>query len=163
MVESATFNDIVDKAESLNGAGKPWHFHMLGKSCTFNDTKLKFIIVLEDEGSERSFFAVFDKKPASETKLLLDLMLGAAFLDKQPEESLNPKFEKLLARAEEMSSKKIEWHHHYLPPTCIFNSSPEKHCLVVEDPRTGEVLIATYPKKPIGDLFRIEKLFHGVK
>jgi hypothetical protein len=69
-------------------------------------------------------------------------------------------FDRILQRAEELTKKGIDWHHHYLHPDCAFNDHKGKHCIILEDPETQRTLIAIYDRKPMQDLVKIEKLFY---
>ncbi|MBU2476702.1 hypothetical protein KKG83_04485 [Candidatus Micrarchaeota archaeon] len=149
-------NEIISKAKELNSHGKNWHFHMLGKNCKFNESKEKFCLVLEE--GKKVFCAVFEEKPLKEAKILADLLYGKNFLEKKQEGKTNPEFQAIIKRAYELEKQKTEWHHHHLPPECVFNEQKGKHCIVLEDEK--ETLIAVYSKKPMNDLVKIEKLFY---
>ena len=62
----ANFDELLEKAKLLSKEKKPWHFHMLGKDCKFNDAKGKFAIVLEIEGAPPSI-CLFDEKPLEQS------------------------------------------------------------------------------------------------
>ena len=69
-----------------------------------------------------------------------------------------------MKKAEEMTSRKIEWHRHHLPPNCMFNERKGKHCIILEEPESQKILIALYDQKPMGDLTKIERLaYAGIK
>src|SRR3989344_6434414 len=157
-MKKVDFREIVDNAVSSSKHGKEWHFHMLGKDCKFNVRKGKFAIVFEDEESGESLYALCDSRPSGESKRLADLMYGKGFLEKLEKDGHNPDFDVILQNAEEMTSKRIEWHHHHLPPNCAFNGRKGKHCIVLENANPQEVLIAVYARKPMEDLVKIEKL-----
>ena len=159
-MKKADFQEISDTAAHLSKLNKKWHFHLLGKDCKFNGSKGKFAIVLENEETGESSCSVFDGKPLKESEKLAELMYGKGFLEKQEKDVHNPDFDLILKKAKEMTAKKAEWHHHHLHPNCMFNEHKGKHCIVLEDTKTGDVLIAEYAQKPMEDLVKIEKLLY---
>lgn len=159
-MKKVDFPEIIGKATDLSKHSKKWHFHTLWRDCKFNANKEKFSIVFENEGNGESFYSVFDHKPLKESKKIADLMYGTGFLGEQEGGWHNPNFDLILKKAEELTNQRIEWHHHHLHPNCIFNEHKGKHCIVLEDPRTQDVLIASYDQKPMKDLVKIEKLFY---
>ncbi|MDD5163127.1 MAG: hypothetical protein PHD95_02880 [Candidatus ainarchaeum sp.] len=159
-MKKVDFQEIVAKAKNLAKYNKTWHFHMLGRDCKFNNNRGKFRITFEDESSGKSFYSVFDNKPIKESKKLADLMYGQGFLRKKEKGEHNPEFDLILKKAKELTEQGIEWHHHHLHPNCIFNKLKGKHCIVLEDPKTPNSLIAVYNQKPMEDLVKIEKLFY---
>lgn len=159
-MKKAEIDYIIERSSYLQEHNRKWHFHMLGKDCNYNQHKGKFVIVLEDEETGKSYYAAFDEKPLLASKRLADLMYGAGFLDRQYKDEHNPAFDRMLHIAEKLSTQGVEWHHHHLHPTCVFNTQKGKHCIVLENPITGEVSYAVYIHKPMEDLTRIERLFY---
>lgn len=151
---------LIEKAIGLEHNQNNWHFHMLGKDCVFNTSKGKYLLVVEDEDSGETYYSEFDELPLKESKKIAGIMYGEGFLNDEERGNHSPQFDELMKRADEMTSKGIEWHHHHLHPNCIFNKKKGKHCIVLEDPRNGETLTAEYDEKPKEDLVRIEKAFY---
>lgn len=65
-------------------------------------------------------------------------------------------FKKLLTKAEEFSRENVDWHHHYLPPNCVLNSSGE-HLIILE--ADGQRWESKFDKKPMAYLEKLENLF----
>ncbi len=158
-MKKCEINQIIKTAKLLNKENKKWHYHMLGKDCIFNDEKGKFNIIFEIEKTNEVLFSIFNEKPLLDSKKLADMMYGQNFLD-IVEKDNNKNFDSILKKAESLTERKIEWHHHHLHPNCIFNKYKGKHCIVLEDPETNQVLTAVYDKKPMSDLVKLEKLFY---
>jgi len=155
-MKEISFEEILNKAKAL----KHWHFHMLGKDCKFNPSTKKFCIILEDEKLKEVLVSFFKRKPLIESKKLADLMYGKGFLKKEGSGKHNKDFEIILRKAKELTTKDVEWHHHHLHPSCIFNVHKGKHCIVLEDKENDKVFIAVYDRSPMKDLVKIEKLFY---
>ncbi|MFH1447511.1 MAG: hypothetical protein ABIG39_01495 [Candidatus Micrarchaeota archaeon] len=158
-MEQHTMEEIISEAKRLTGGKIQWHFHMLGTDCIFNQHKGKFTMILENEESGEIQFSLSEKKPLKEAKELADMLYGKGFLEEKGDDG-NQDFLLLFKRAQELTNKKISWHHHHLHPNCTFSKHKGKHCIVLEDPVTCETLTAIYERKPISDLAKIEKLFY---
>ncbi len=159
-MKTVPISEIIAKARHLTSEKKRWHFHVLGTDCVFNECKGRFRIVFEDERSKEALASVFEQKPLEQAKALADLLYGKGFLHKEgTEDKQNPDFNMILSRAKELTEKGLEWHHHHLPPNCIFSTDKGRHSLVLEDPVTKKTLKAVYDHDPIEDLAKIERLF----
>jgi hypothetical protein len=158
--KQAKIKEILTLAKNLNRENKRWHFHMLGKDCSFNKNKGKFVIFFENEENSEYLFSIFKEKPLRQAKELADLMYGQGFLEKQEKSQKNSDFDLILKRAKEFTAKGIDWHHHHFPPNCIFSTRKGKHCIIFEDKLNNQLLTAVYDKKPMADLVKIENLFY---
>ena len=68
--------------------------------------------------------------------------------------------EELVRKAEEMESKGIKWHHHYLPPECLLSEKRKnKHVIILENHKTGEMWYSEDDEKRMKELERLENLF----
>jgi len=159
-MKEVIFQEILDKARYFAKQDKKWHFHMLAKSCQFNEHRGKYSILLEEEETNEPMNSLFTDKPINESKKLADLLYGKGFLEEKRKDKQNRNFDLILKKAEELTAHGIEWHHHHLPPNCILNEHKGKHCIVLEDPKTQKLLTAVYDQKPMSDLAKIEKLFY---
>ncbi len=68
--------------------------------------------------------------------------------------------EELIEIAKEIDSKGIKWHHHYLPPECLLSEKrPNKHVIILENQKTGEIWYSENDKKMMEELEKLENLF----
>jgi hypothetical protein len=66
----------------------------------------------------------------------------------------------LIRKASEIDSKKIKWHHHYLPPECLLSEKRKnKHVIILESHETGEIWYSEDDKKMMKELEKLENLF----
>ena len=70
--------------------------------------------------------------------------------------------QKILALAASYNRNGISWHHHFLPPSCLFNKE-EKFVILLENDETSESYIMVSDKKPALVLKKLEALFFGRK
>ncbi|MBI5003312.1 hypothetical protein HZC31_08065 [Candidatus Woesearchaeota archaeon] len=70
--------------------------------------------------------------------------------------------QKLLALAGFYNKKGISWHHHFLPPSCLFNKE-KKFLIILENDETSDAYVMVSDKKPALILKRLEALFFGKK
>ncbi|MFH0927173.1 MAG: hypothetical protein V1822_01195 [Candidatus Micrarchaeota archaeon] len=158
-MEKISFENLLALAKDLNNQKKKWHFHLLPKGCIFNPEKEKFKIIFENEASKEVFCCLFVELPMGKSKELAFLLYGDDFLEQKGEPKPNKDFEALYKKAQEFSKEGAGWHHHHLPPNCIFSEHKKSHSLALEGPE-GQTMSAQYANKPAGDLARIEKLFY---
>ena len=162
------FDSLVDMAETLKAAGTPWHFHMVGPKCCLDKSSTKYVLILEDEASGEVFACRFCDKPVSQTHQMALLCYGPDFLKAEKKPALSPAsdgsltnadFQKIMEQAKRCHASGTEWHNHHLPPRCLFNPKPGRHCIVFENEATGKALYAFYDHDPTSDLAELEKLF----
>lgn len=64
---------ILDRAKQLNEAGKAWHHHMFFPSCTLNQHKPKYALVLEDPENGELLTSLSDDEPTNDLKQIESL------------------------------------------------------------------------------------------
>ncbi|MBU0707840.1 hypothetical protein KKG41_05720 [Patescibacteria group bacterium] len=164
-MEEIDLKEVLTKAKEWQTAEKRWHFHMLTPDCLFNDSNDKHSLVLENTSDDESFFVYTDKRQLAIGKKLVQLLHGEKIL-KQSDKAgppQHPNIKKMVARAEDMNSKKISWHHHVFFPECRYNDQVGRWNIVMEDKDKGELLEATYDTEPVEDLKEIERLYYEQK
>ena len=70
--------------------------------------------------------------------------------------------QKLLALAVSYTKKGVSWHHHFLPPSCLFNRK-KKFVILLENDETFDSYVMLSDKKPVLILKKLEALFFGRK
>ena len=66
--------------------------------------------------------------------------------------------QKLLALAVSYTKKGVSWHHHFLPPYCLFNKE-DKFIILLENDDTSDSYVLVSDKKPALILKKLEALF----
>lgn len=64
---------ILERARQLNEASQTWHHHMLFPSCTFNQYKPKYALVLEDPETSELLTSLSDTEPTNDLKQIESL------------------------------------------------------------------------------------------
>jgi hypothetical protein len=154
---------VVLRAEQAHASGKQWHFHILSPSCCFNQRIGLYALVVEIPLERESHIAYCADRPAEQGKRLVALLHGAKILQGAgaATQATNEITSSIIARARDLNSHGVAWHHHMLFPDCALNPSPGKWTLLFEDPETGEKLSATYDSEPLNDLREVEVLFYA--
>ncbi len=70
--------------------------------------------------------------------------------------------QKILELAQAYTKKGVSWHHHFLPPSCLFNKE-KKFVLLLENDDTSDTYIMVSDKKPALVLKKLEVLFFRKK
>ena len=162
--EMTTLNEAVKKAEEWQMNGKRWHFHILAIGCKFN-TNESHVLIIENTEDKEEVVVYTVERPLREGEMLVKLLHGKRITSKHPAKKIavNPVMQKIIERADELTTAKNAWHHHVLFPDCRLNKHPGKWCILLEDPSTGELLEALYAKNPTEDLQLLETAFYSQK
>ena len=162
------FDSLMDMAEALKAAGTKWHFHMISPTCCLDQSTAKYSLVFEDEARGEVFACHFPDRPVSKMHKMALLRYGPDFLktEKTPAPSpatdrspTNADFQKIMEQAKRCRADGTAWHNHHLPPRCMLNPKPGKHCIVFENEASGKALYAFYDHDPTNDLAALEGLF----
>ena len=154
---------VVRKAELANAASKKWHFHILSPTCCFNQQRSQYALLVEIPPEEEAFIAYCADRPTEQGKKLVALLHGAQVLQGtgSATQATHEITASIIARARDLNSRGIPWHHHMLFPDCALNPSPGMWTLLFEDPETCEKLSAIYNSEPLDDLQQVEALFYA--
>jgi len=154
---------VVRTAELASASSKKWHFHILSPTCCFNQQGKQYALLVEIPADQETFIAYCADRPAEQGKKLVALLHGAKVLQGTGSaiQATHEITASIIARARNLNSRGIQWHHHMLFPDCALNPSPGKWTLLFEDPETGEKLSAVYDSEPLNDLQQVEALFYA--
>lgn len=155
-----TLEEIRNNALRCNQAGLKWHFHILTPSCKYNP-KTSYAFALEIP--EGNYMCFTENAPNELGKELAPLAHKADVLNQNSVEAdYHPSGEmaRVIARAEELNKRGLEWHHHITFVGCQFHEGQSAFNFVFEDPERG-LRIVPHDKEPINDLRQIEPLFYS--
>jgi hypothetical protein len=160
-MEECSLETVVEKAKSWQAQGKSWHFHLLTPDCVFNTRRHGYALVLENETDGQTYVAYSDQSPMEVDHELVILLHGDEILaeEKITSAPTNEQMQFILKSARELNGREIPWHHHMLPPACIFNSHKGQWNIFFEDKKDDKVVEALYDGEPVDDIRQIEVLF----
>ena len=61
---------IIEKAKRLNEQHIRWHHHVLFPDCYFNSQRSKYVLMLEDPQTQKSYESLSNHEPKDELKLI---------------------------------------------------------------------------------------------
>lgn len=160
-----TVDEIKSLAKQFSAGKKKWHFHILTPNCQLNDFH-KYALVLENVTDNQSYVVYSNEPYMGIGKELVTLLHGTDVVKDETEKKASPpsiQVSNLLARAKELSSKGIFWHHHMLFPGCKYNKHGIKWVIVFEDQEKRETIEIVSDTEPKSDLQYIEGLFYSQK
>lgn len=154
---------VVSTAVQANAAGKRWHFHILSPTCCFNHHKDLYALLVEIPSDQKTLIAYSPNRPAEEGKQLVALLHGKKVLEGtgSANQITHETTALIIARARDLNSRGVAWHHHMLFPDCALNPSPGKWTLLFEDPERNGKITTTYDVEPLNDLKEVEALFYA--
>lgn len=159
-MKECSLETVIEKAKSWHAQGKAWHFHLLTPDCVFN-SRHGYALVLENETDDQVYVAYSDQSPMEVDHELVILLYGDEILaeEKITSAPTNEQMQLILKKARELNERGTLWHHHMLPPVCIFNSHKGQWNVFFEDKKDNKVVEAVYDDEPVDDIRQIEVLF----
>lgn len=153
---------IEELAKGFAAKNLIWHFHFLTPKCKLNEGG-RHAFFLENNSANQIFVCYSDSPYLELGKKLVPLLHKGVF-DKGngDEHETGSEMEKILKRADDLNQQGRFWHHHTLPPKCVFNDSG-KWQIMFEDQENNEILRSFSDKEPIADLQKIESAFYRQK
>lgn len=160
-MEECSLESVVEKAKLWRAQGKSWHFHLLTPDCVFNTRHHGYAMALENETDGQAYVAYSDQSPMEVDHELVILLYGDEILaeEKITSAPTNEQMQLILKKARELNERGTLWHHHMLPPVCIFNSHKGQWNVFFEDKKVNKVVEAVYDDEPVDDIRQIEVLF----
>jgi len=159
-----SINKIEQKARELAKNRKPWHFHILTPRCQLNEIG-RYAFLLESHATHEVFVAYSDTPYMDLGKRLAPLLHKGVSFKKEgvaPPVEFKEETKRVIERAKRLNQEGKFWHHHSLPPDCIFNDS-HKWLIMFENQENKEVLKVFSNEEPIDDLKEIEPLYYQQK
>jgi hypothetical protein len=166
-MKEASIEEVVETAKKLQEEGRKWHFHLLTPDCVFNKRKDKHAFVLENESTGETLIVYSYKTYKPQGRELAKLLYGKGIFDEPKGEAQShpsgKSMQEILENARRLKREDRPWHHHVLPPNCIFNKHRGKWEIIFEDNEEGRSLSSVTSHEPKEDLKKIEILFYSQK
>ncbi len=164
-MKEITKDEALALVESFVAKKEIWHYHLLTPTCQFN-TSSRFAIFIENLDTEQTFVLYSDLAEMELSNTLSGMLHGKEVLEqKNTASNYRPSIEviAMLELIDKLDTANTKWHHHVFFPGCTFNTHPDMHELVIEDPRNNTYLMSITNDEPKEDLKQIEYRFYRQK